>query len=299
MLSIVNRQISRHATCNDQRHPIDPKKDNSKGIQFFFIVKKMRSSLTWKLVYILSSIIAIKLQNHVHHVLGDDTSNTTATRNQTLPKEEENKDPSSTISQHSSSSSSTNNETPTETPADADADADPVKTMVQTGPFIDLLGPTLLSLEMVDETHAQIHAHATSEVLQGNTVVGLYFSADWCGPCRRFTPELVSFSQKLNQRHRRRGSGGSGASQNTLTIVWISRCRDIQAWGQYFTHMNGFYALYVCFFFQIKTLYFLGYSCHHYHHILLFYISIYTVHQRKLWDLEEMLYFKSIREQGI
>jgi nucleoredoxin len=24
-------------------------------------------------------------------------------------------------------------------------------------------------------------------------MVGLYFSAHWCGPCRRFTPELVAF----------------------------------------------------------------------------------------------------------
>ena len=49
----------------------------------------------------------------------------------------------------------------------------------QTGPFIDLFGEVLLSLEMVDETHAQVHQHYTNEVLSGKKVVGLYFSADW------------------------------------------------------------------------------------------------------------------------
>lgn len=49
----------------------------------------------------------------------------------------------------------------------------------QTGPFIDLFGEVLLSLEMVDETSAQVHQHYTNEILSGKKVVGLYFSADW------------------------------------------------------------------------------------------------------------------------
>lgn len=51
--------------------------------------------------------------------------------------------------------------------------------VVQSGPYIDLLGDVLLSLEMVDETHAQVHQHYTNEALSGKKVVGLYFSADW------------------------------------------------------------------------------------------------------------------------
>lgn len=50
---------------------------------------------------------------------------------------------------------------------------------VQTGPFIELLGPNLLKLNMIDETHAQLVSNFTNEVLQGKKVVGLYFSADW------------------------------------------------------------------------------------------------------------------------
>ena len=50
---------------------------------------------------------------------------------------------------------------------------------VQAGPFIDLLGPTLLSLEMIDEQTAQFKQHYTNEALRGKKVVGLYFSADW------------------------------------------------------------------------------------------------------------------------
>jgi nucleoredoxin len=100
---------------------------------------------------------------------------------------------------------------------------------LQTGPFIDLLGPSLLSLEMVDETHAQLVSHYTNDVLRGKSVVGLYFSADWCGPCRQFTPELVSFYNKINARRGR---------ENQFEIVWISRCRDLDSFGKYFTHMN-------------------------------------------------------------
>lgn len=53
------------------------------------------------------------------------------------------------------------------------------QTPVQVGPFIDLLGPQLLSLEMLSETQAQLQPHYTNEVLKDKKVVGLYFSADW------------------------------------------------------------------------------------------------------------------------
>lgn len=49
----------------------------------------------------------------------------------------------------------------------------------QSGPFVDIFGETLLSLQFVDETHAQVHQHYTNEILAGKKVVGLYFSADW------------------------------------------------------------------------------------------------------------------------
>lgn len=52
----------------------------------------------------------------------------------------------------------------------------------QTGPLIDLFGPALLGLEMIDEQHAQLTANYTSDALRGKKVIGVYFSADWCGP---------------------------------------------------------------------------------------------------------------------
>lgn len=54
-----------------------------------------------------------------------------------------------------------------------------IEVPVQSGPYIDLLGERLYSLEMIDDSKAQMHAHYTNEVLRGKKVVGLYFSADW------------------------------------------------------------------------------------------------------------------------
>jgi thiol-disulfide isomerase/thioredoxin len=104
----------------------------------------------------------------------------------------------------------------------------------QSGPLVDLLGPQLLSLEIVDDTHAQLLPHLTNEVLKGKEVIGVYFSADWCGPCRKFTPELMSFYQKMNARK---------GKQDQFQIVWVSRCRDMNSFGQYFAQMNGWLAL--------------------------------------------------------
>jgi nucleoredoxin len=50
-----------------------------------------------------------------------------------------------------------------------------------------------------------------------------------CGPCRQFTPDLVNFYNKMNSRM---------GKKDEFEIVWISRCRTIDAFGQYFTQMN-------------------------------------------------------------
>lgn len=48
-------------------------------------------------------------------------------------------------------------------------------------------------------------------------------------PSRKFTPELVSFYDKMNARR---------GHKDDFEIVWVSRCRDMQSYGQYFTHMK-------------------------------------------------------------
>jgi nucleoredoxin len=104
----------------------------------------------------------------------------------------------------------------------------------QIGPLVDIFGQQLLSLEMMNDTSAALRPRLTSDALRGKKVIGLYFSADWCGPCRKFTPELVSFYKKMNQRR---------GKKDEFEIVWISRCRDVHAYGQYFTQMGGWLAL--------------------------------------------------------
>lgn len=106
--------------------------------------------------------------------------------------------------------------------------------IVQAGPLVDLFGPQLLSFALISESQAEIRPHLTLDALRDKKVIGVYFSADWCGPCRKFTPELVSFYDKINQRRGRK---------DEFEIVWVSRCRDVQSYEQYFSHMGGWYAL--------------------------------------------------------
>jgi len=77
-----------------------------------------------------------------------------------------------------------------------------------------LLGTTL--------TGAQGAEKSTSDALSGKEVVGLYFSAHWCPPCRGFTPKLAEAYK------------GLVAGNKPIEIVFVSSDRDEAAFSEYF-----------------------------------------------------------------
>jgi len=64
-----------------------------------------------------------------------------------------------------------------------------------------------------------------SKALQTKDVVGIYFSAHWCPPCRGFTPKLATVYDELV---------GSGKS---FEIVFVSSDSDEDSWHEYHSEM--------------------------------------------------------------
>lgn len=81
--------------------------------------------------------------------------------------------------------------------------------------FASLLGPTLL-----DPSGRSVE---TKNALSNKSVVGLYFSAHWCPPCRQFTPML---SEKYRTSYRGK----------QMEIVFVSSDRDETSFREY--HMS-------------------------------------------------------------
>ena len=63
------------------------------------------------------------------------------------------------------------------------------------GKLITALAPDLVTLKGTD------FVKAPAENLGGIRFVALYFSAHWCPPCRRFTPELVAAHKEIKAAH--------------------------------------------------------------------------------------------------
>lgn len=60
-----------------------------------------------------------------------------------------------------------------------------------------------------------------AEALKGKTVIGIYFSAHWCPPCRQFTPLLVKAAEDLK------------AENKPFEVVFVSRDRNQEAMSGY------------------------------------------------------------------
>ena len=67
---------------------------------------------------------------------------------------------------------------------------------------------------------------AAAAALTSSKVLGLYFSAHWCPPCRGFTPKLAESYRKIKSAH-----------GNAFEIVYVSSDRNEQDFAQYFADM--------------------------------------------------------------
>merc|ERR1719384_1408984 len=68
---------------------------------------------------------------------------------------------------------------------------------------------------------------AVSDLCKDNEIIGIYFSAHWCGPCRKFTPELMERYKGWKERGRK------------LNIVFVSLDKDRESFDEYYRSMNN------------------------------------------------------------
>lgn len=65
---------------------------------------------------------------------------------------------------------------------------------------------------------------STESICGEGKVVGLYFSAHWCPPCRGFTPKLAEFYKKHHL-------------EKKFEIVFVSSDKNESEWKSYFNEM--------------------------------------------------------------
>jgi nucleoredoxin len=86
----------------------------------------------------------------------------------------------------------------------------------------DLIGETVIDKSGKSYATSSLYNNASAK-----PVLGLYFSARWCPPCRVFTPMLIDFYQKFQ----------TTACGHHFQIVFVSSDHDEAAFKEYLDEM--------------------------------------------------------------
>jgi len=91
-------------------------------------------------------------------------------------------------------------------------------------------GGTDAVLQFLKNDLVQLHngtvAHADETALASKKLIAFYFSAEWCGPCRKFTPQLVDYYKRVAPDH------------PEFEVVFYSRDRSLFAMEKYMQEQN-------------------------------------------------------------
>lgn len=64
-------------------------------------------------------------------------------------------------------------------------------------------------------------------------LIGVYFSAHWCPPCRQFTPMLAEMYDTIREEENDL-IPGLGAGQHAFEVVFVSSDRDVKSFEEYY-----------------------------------------------------------------
>lgn len=102
----------------------------------------------------------------------------------------------------------------------------PYNATAATGIFVEMFGESLYKWEINEAgTEQTLMEFNTVDLLNDKKVIGVYFSASWCGPCRSFTPQLTEFYKEMNKKGKK------------FEIVWVSRDQTTDDFVAYFQKM--------------------------------------------------------------
>ncbi|XP_022319409.2 nucleoredoxin-like [Crassostrea virginica] len=81
------------------------------------------------------------------------------------------------------------------------------------------------ALCFVKEVQSKHGGVSIGDLTKDTDVIGLYFSAHWCSPCRGFTPNLVEFYNTMK------------ANNQPMEIIYVSLDRDRSSFDEYYGTM--------------------------------------------------------------
>lgn len=85
---------------------------------------------------------------------------------------------------------------------------------------------TAMDALLQDELQTAKGLVATTDALAQKKIIGLYFSAHWCPPCREFTPLFAQVYDDIKE-----------AGHEDLEVVYISYDRNVEQFSEYFGDM--------------------------------------------------------------